>query len=65
MRLPNMVEARNFSSSQYVEEAVSNVEKFLQDLDVSMFSMKINTPSSSDYIPELDISTELYGAGGD
>ena len=44
MRLPNMVEAWTFSSSQYVQEVVSNVEKFLQDLDGSMLSMKINAP---------------------
>ena len=64
MRLPNMVEAWNFSSSQYVQEAVSNVDKFLQYLDESMFFMKINTPLSNGYTPELDSSPELYGADG-
>ena len=29
-----------------------------------MLSMKINTPSSNDYITELDISPELDGADG-
>ena len=65
MRLPNMVEAWTFSSIQYFQEAVSNVEKFLQDLDGSMLSTKINTPLSNDYRSELDRYTELdeaYGA---
>ena len=65
MRLPNMVEALTFSSSQYVQEAVSNVEKFLQDLDGSMLSMIFNNPLSNGYRPELDISTELDGDNGD
>ena len=64
-RLPNMVEAWTFISSQYVQEAVSNVEKFLQDLDGSMFYMKINAPLSNWYRPELDSSPELDGADGD
>ena len=53
MRLPNTVEAWTFSSSQYVQEAVSNVEKFLQDIDGSMLSMKINAILSNVYRPEL------------
>ena len=52
MRLPNMVEAWTFSSIQYVQEAVSNVEKFLQYLDGSMLSMKINAPLSDGYRTE-------------
>ena len=64
MRLPKMVEAWNFSSSQYVREAFSNVEKFLQDLDGSMLSMKIDAPLSNGYRPELDSSPELDGADG-
>ena len=64
MRLLNMVEAWTFSSSQYVQEAVSNVEKFLQYLDESMLSMKINAPLSNGYIPELYSSIELDGSDG-
>ena len=64
MRLPNMVEAWTFSPIQYVQEAVSNVEKFLQDLDGSMLSININAPLSNGYIPELDSSPELDGADG-
>ena len=60
-----MVEAWTFSLSQYVQEAVSNVEKFLQDIDGSMLSMKINSPLSNGYRPELDSSPELDGAYGD
>ena len=65
MRFPNMVEAWTFSSSQYVQEAVSNVEKILQDLDGSMLSMKINAPLSNGCRPELDRYPELDGADGD
>ena len=65
MRLPKMVEAWNFSSSQYVREAFSNVEKFLQDLDGSMLSIKIDAPLSNGYRPELDSSPELDVADGD
>ena len=65
MRLPNMVEAWTFSSSQYVQEAVSNVEKFLQDLYGSMLSTNINAPLSNVCRPELDSSPELDEADGD
>ena len=54
MLLLNMVEAWTFSSSHYVQEAVSNVDIFLQDIDESMLSTKINAPLSNDYRPELD-----------
>ena len=64
MHLPNMAEAWTFSSSQYVQEAVSNVRKFLQDLDGSMFSMNINNLLSNGYRTELDSSLELDGACG-
>ena len=56
MRIPNMVEAWNFSSIQYVQEAFSNADKFIQDLDGSMLSTKIYAPLSNDYRPELDSS---------
>ena len=56
MRLTNIVEAWTFSSSQYVQKAVSNVENFLQDLDGFMLSTKINAPLSNYYRPELDSS---------
>ena len=64
MRLPNIVKAWTFSSSQYLQEAVSNVKKFPQYIDESMLSMNINTPLSNGYRPELDISPELDGADG-
>ena len=64
MRLTNMLEAWTFSSIHYFQEAVSNVEKFLQDLNGSMLSMNINTPLFNGYRPELDISPELDGADG-
>ena len=62
--LPNMVEAWNFSSSQYVQEPISNDEKFLQDLDGSMLFMKINAPLSNGCRPELYSSPELDGSDG-
>ena len=64
MRLLNIVEAWNFSLSHYVQEAVSNVDKFLQDIYVSMFSTKINSPLSNYCRPELDSSPELDEADG-
>ena len=64
MGLPNTVEACNFSSSHYVQEAVYNVEKFLQDLYGSMLSMNINALFSNGYRPELDSSPELDVADG-
>ena len=44
IRLPNMVEAWTFSLSQYVQEVVSNLEKFLQYIDGSILSTNINAP---------------------
>ena len=64
MRLPNMVESWTFSSIQYVQEAVYNVDKFLQYIYGSMLSTKINHPLSNDYRPELDSSPELDVADG-
>ena len=64
MRLPNIVEAWTFSSIHYVQEAVSNVDKFLQDLDGSMLYTNTNAPLSNYYRPGLHISPELDGADG-
>ena len=64
MRLPNMVEAWKFSLIHYVQEAVSNVEKFFKDIDGYMLSTKINSPLYNDYRPELDSFPELDGADG-
>ena len=63
-RLPNMVEAWTFSSSQYIQEAASNVEKFLQYIDGSMLPTMINAPLSNEYRPELYSSPELDGSDG-
>ena len=62
VRLPNMVEAWTFSSSQYVKEAVANVETYLKDLDGSKLSTKINAPLSNDYRPDFDDYSELESA---
>ena len=64
MCLPNMVEECNFSLIHYVQEAVSNVEKILQDLDGYMLSTNNNAPLPNDYRPELDSSPELGLADG-
>ena len=58
------MEGWSFSLSQYVQEVVSNVERFPQDLDGSMLSMKIHALLSNDYRSELDSSPELDGADG-
>ena len=64
MCILNMVEAWTFSLSQYVQKAVSNVDKVLHDLDGFMLSMNINAPLFNEYRPELDSSTELNGSDG-
>ena len=65
IRLPNMVKAWTFSSSQYVQGAVSNVETFLQYLDGYIFSTNTNNPLSNNYRPVMDSSPELDGVDGD
>ena len=60
MRLPNMVEEWTFSPSQYVQEAISNVERFFQDLDGFMLFMNINAPLSNLYRPEMDGDDGAY-----
>ena len=48
-----------FSSSQYVQEAVANVENYLKYVEGSHIKMKRTSPLSVDYRPELDQSPEL------
>jgi len=56
--LPSGVWAYSFSSSQYVQEAVKNVETYLREKDMKL-SRKANSPISPGYRPELDQSLEL------
>ena len=58
VELQNGVSAWSFSSSQYVQAAVTNVEDRLKDNGLS-FSTKCNSPIVRNYRPEIDISPEL------
>ena len=53
------VEAWGFGSSQYVRSAVKNVESYLATQTKYSMSKKAETPLTSSYRPELDISPEL------
>jgi hypothetical protein len=56
--LPSGIWAYSFSSSQYVQEAVKNVEEYLGQRNMKL-SRKANSPISPGYRPELDQSDEL------
>jgi hypothetical protein len=56
--LKNGVVAWAMSSSQYVQEAVKNVELYLSERGMSLPGKAI-TPLTSGYRPELDVSAEL------
>ena len=56
--LENGVEAWSFSSSQYVQAAVNNVEEYLKGKGRSL-PKKVTSPLKRDYRPELDITPEL------
>jgi hypothetical protein len=58
--LENGVEAWSMSPSKYVQEAVKNVKKYLQEKKPGRPWLKIApTPFAKDYRPEIDISPEL------
>ena len=54
----NGVEAWAFSSSQYVNAPVKNVEDRLERLGMNLHG-KVETPLRTDYRPELDVTTEI------
>jgi len=56
--LPNGVEAWSMSSSQYVQEAVRNVEDHLKEQGRAL-SKGTNAPLSTGYRPEDDVTEEL------
>jgi hypothetical protein len=58
VELENGVKAWAFGSSQYVQEAVKNVERYL-DLQGGKLPTKAETPMQTSYRPELDVTPEL------
>ena len=56
--LANGVDAWSFSLSQYVLNAIDNVEKYLAKLGESL-PRKAKSPFTSNYRPELDTTREL------
>ena len=61
VQLENGVNTWAFSSSQYVQTAVKNVEAYLTSEDSKHWKMpnKADTPLTTTYRPELDVSREL------
>ena len=57
--LENGVLAWSFSSSQYVQSAIANVERYLKGKDESL-PKRASAPFSANYRPEIDISSELH-----
>ena len=57
--LDNGVDAWAFSSSQYVQAAVKNVESYLAKQKRWKLPRKAETPMQTTYRPELDVSPEL------
>ena len=61
VQLDNGVECWTFSSSQYVQAAVKNVEEYLSKRTDDRWNLptKADTPLRTTYRPELDVSPEL------
>ena len=59
--LDNGVSAWSFSSTQYVQAAVKNVEEYLSSKGEKLVA-KAPTPLSNGYRPEIDMSPELESA---
>ena len=61
VQLENGVNAWAFSSSQYVETPGKNVEAYLDSHNSKRWMMpsKADTPLTTTYRPELDVSREL------
>ena len=56
--MPNGVTCHAYSSSQYVQNAVKNVEQYLSKKGLQL-KQRASSPLMRDYRPELDISPEL------
>ena len=63
VQLPNGVETWAMSMSQYVREAVKNVEAYMRKKGLSLIK-KAGTPLSPGYSPEVDGSPELSAEEG-
>ena len=61
VQLENGVHVWAFSSSEYVQTGVKNVEAYLLTEDSKCWKMpnRANTPLTTTYRPELDVSREL------
>ena len=61
VQLENGVWAWSFSSSQYVQSAIKNVEEYVGKSENSQLKIpsKAETPLMTGYRPELDVSPEL------
>lgn len=59
--LENGAKAWAFGSSQYVQAAVQNVEDTLKKKGLKLPTRGINSPTSTNYRPEIDSSPELDG----
>jgi hypothetical protein len=57
--MENGMKAWSFSSSQYVQEAVNNVHKYLTERDKKFPSKAPGAPMKNDYRPEVDQTEEL------
>ena len=57
--LDNGAKAWAFSSSQYVQAAVKNVKSYLEGQDKWKLPKRAQTPMTTSYRPELDITPEL------
>jgi hypothetical protein len=57
--MPNGVEAWCNSSHRYVQEAIRNTEKYIQQHGGKMLRKKTQSPMESNYRPELDVSATL------
>ena len=67
VQLETGVECWAFSSSQYVQSAVKNVEEYLDERhktgDTTLWlPRKAETPMTTSYRPELDVTPELNDA---
>ena len=59
VELDNGSKAWAFGSSQYVRAAVKNVESYLEKQDKWKMPKKAETPMTTSYRPEIDVSPEL------
>ena len=57
--LENGAKAWAFSSSQYVQAAVKNVKSYLSTQDMWKMPTRAQTPMTTSYRPELDVTLEL------